>query len=81
MNKAMDKLYESLDMKNFSEMLLATREDLEKCKTKDHDISDHSINQIYAKAAVQMGIEPVDAYQELMRELDGIVHFSTGNEE
>jgi len=48
----MEKLYESLDMKNFSEMLLATREDLEKCKTKDHDISDHAINKIFAKAAI-----------------------------
>jgi hypothetical protein len=33
-----------LDMKNQSEMLLATREDLEKCKTKDHDITDLTIN-------------------------------------
>lgn len=68
----MEKLYESLDMKNFSEMLLATREDLEKCKTKDHDISDHAINKIYAKAALQMGLEHRDAYQELMREMDGL---------
>jgi hypothetical protein len=58
----MDKLFESLDMKNFSEMLLASREDLEKCKTKDHDISDHAINKIYARAAVQCGIEPKDAF-------------------
>ena len=58
----MDKLYESLDMKNFSEMLLATREDLEKCKTKDHDISDHAINKIYARAAVLGGVEPKDAF-------------------
>lgn len=77
----MEKLYESLDMKNFSEMLLATREDLEKCKTKDHDISDHSINKIYARAAIIAGIEPKDAFAELMREMDGIVHFNTGNEE
>ena len=77
----MEKLYESLDMKNSAEMLLATREDLEKCKTKDHDISDHAINKIYASAAVHMGIEPKDAFQELMREMDGVEHFSTGNEE
>ena len=77
----LEKLYESMDMKNFSEMLLATREDLEKCKTKDHDISDHAINKIYAQAAIQKGIEPKDAFQELMREMDGVQHFSTGNEE
>ncbi len=68
-------------MKNFSEMLLATREDLEKCKTKDRDISDHSINKIYAQAAIEVGIEPRDGFQELMRELDQITHFNTGNEE
>ena len=44
----MEKLLESLDMKNISEFLLASREDLEKCKTKDRDISDHAINTIYA---------------------------------
>ena len=56
-------------------MLLATREDLEKCKTKDHDITDLTINQIYAKAAHKYGIEPRNAYEELMREMHGIYHF------
>ena len=28
-----------------------------------------------------MGIEPKDAFEELMREMDGVAHFSTGNEE
>ena len=37
-------LLERLDMKNQTDMLLATREDLEKCKTKDHDITDLAIN-------------------------------------
>ena len=55
------KLYESLDMKSVSDMVLAQKEDLEKCKTKDHDVSDHSINKIYALAAIQMGLEPRDA--------------------
>lgn len=76
-----EKLCESLDMKNASEMFLATREDLEKCKTKDHDISDHAINKIYAKAADLMGIQPRDAFECLMREMDEVKHFSTGNEE
>lgn len=40
----MEKLVKLLDMKSSSDMLLATREDLEKCKTKDHDVSDHTIN-------------------------------------
>jgi hypothetical protein len=43
-------------MKNKAEMLLATREDIEKCKTKHPDITDHSINQFYAHEAIQAGI-------------------------
>lgn len=68
-------------MKNQADMLLATREDLEKTKTKDHDVSDHTINQIYAKAALLSGIEPRNAFEELMREMKGIYHFKTGVEE
>jgi hypothetical protein len=33
-------LLKMLDFKNMAEMLLATREDLEKCKTKDHDVTE-----------------------------------------
>ena len=68
-------------MKTFADMLLATREDLEKCKTKDHDLSDHTINSTYAKAALEKGIRPVDAYEQLIRETSKISHFNTGNEE
>lgn len=81
MKREIEKLQQSLDMKNLSEMLLATREELEKCKTKDHDISEHSINKIYAQTAINMGIMPMNAYELFMREMDGTVHFSTGNEE
>lgn len=59
----MDRLQKILDMKSLSDMLLATREDLEKCKTKDHDLSDHTINSTYAKAALEKGIKPIDAYE------------------
>lgn len=62
-------------------MLLAPREELEKCKTKDHDVTDHTINQIYAKAALKAGIEPRNAYDELLREMNGVSHFKTGVEE
>jgi hypothetical protein len=64
-----------LDMKNQAELLLATREDLEKCKTKDHDITDMSINKIYAKAALNYGIEPRNAFEDLMREMDQVKYF------
>jgi len=68
-------------MKSFSDMLLATREDLEKCKTKDHDLSDHTINSTYANAALERGIRPVLAYNLLKTENNNCAHFSTGNEE
>ena len=44
----LDKLVRTLDMKSLSDMLLATKEDLEKCKTKDHDLTEHTINSCYA---------------------------------
>jgi hypothetical protein len=68
----MEKLVQMLGMKNISEMLLAPREELEKCKMKDHDVTDHTINQIYAKTCVKAGIEPRNAFEELMREMNGI---------
>lgn len=77
----MERLMRVLDMKSISDMLLATREDLEKCKTKDHDVSDHTINSVYAKAAIERGIKPLNAYEQLDLESKNIVKFSTGNEE
>lgn len=59
----MDKLMKILDMKTFADMLLASKEELEKCKTKDHDLSDYTINSTYAKAAFEMGVRPTDAYE------------------
>jgi hypothetical protein len=38
------KLAKVLDMRNQGDMLLATREDLLKCKIRDSDISEHTIN-------------------------------------
>lgn len=49
-------------------MLLAPKEELEKCKTKDHNITDHTINQVYVSAAYAAGIQPRSAFDELMRE-------------
>ena len=54
-----------LDMKNKSEMLMASREELEKCKTKNTEITDYSINQVYAEAAHINGIQPIDSYEAL----------------
>ena len=59
-------------MKNYVEMLLASREELEKCKTKDANITDHTINQIYTMAALKAGIQHKNAYEELMLEVNGV---------
>ena len=77
----MEKYINYLDMKNEAEMLLATREDLEKTKTKVHDISEHTINMIYADAAHQVGIKPRNAFEQLAQEMKNIVHFRTGDDE
>ena len=68
-------------MKNEAEMLLATREDLEKCKTKVHDISEHTINMIYAQSAEKVGIKPINAFEQLVKEMKSVVHFQTGDDE
>ena len=74
-------LAKALDMRNKAELLLATREDLLKCKIRDSDISDHTINQVYASTAIHSGLEPRSAFEDLMREMNNIVHFTTGVEE
>jgi len=71
----MDQFITYLDMKNSAEMLLATREDLEKCKTKLNDISEHTINMIYAESAEKFGIKPRNAFEQLVREMKNIEHF------
>lgn len=40
----MQELVKTLDMQNVSDLLLATKEDLAKCKIKDTDISEYAIN-------------------------------------
>ena len=77
----MEKFVNYLDMKNEAEMLLATREDLEKCKTKVNDISDHTINMIYAESAEKLGIKPKNAFDLLIKEMKNIEHFQTGDDE
>lgn len=59
----MEQYISYLDLKNEAELLLASREDLEKCKTKVHDISDHSINMIYADCALKAGVKPRNGFE------------------
>jgi hypothetical protein len=80
-SEAMKTLSKILDMRNKADLLLATREDLLKCKIRDSDISEHTINQVYAQAAILSGLEPRNAYEDLMREMNNVIHFDTGVEE
>jgi hypothetical protein len=71
----------TLDMRTKADLLLASREDLLKCKIRSSDISEHFIAQVYAQAALSSGLEPHNAYEDLMREMNNVVHFDTGVEE
>ena len=77
----MDRYITYLDMKSEAELLLATREDLEKCKTKVNDISEHTINMIYADCALHLGIKPRNAFEQLVKEMRNVVHFQTGDDD
>ena len=56
------KLVRALNMNNQADMLLATQQELQKCNFRDSTISEHTINMIYAEAALVRGIEPRDAF-------------------
>lgn len=77
----MDKYISYLDMKHAADLLTATREDLEKCKLKVPDISDHTIGLIYAQTAASLGIRPRNAFEQLVKEMKSVVHFQTGDDE
>jgi len=77
----LEDLVRQLDFKNKAEMLLASREELEKCKTKNTDISEQSINQIYAQAAILQGVAPKTAYDEVVAQIASVKYFKTGNQE
>ena len=71
----MDTLVKCLDMNNKADMLLATREDLQKSRfrsSRSSDISGNAINQIYAEAALCYGLQPRSAFEMLNREMDGV---------
>jgi hypothetical protein len=68
----MAELVRMLDMNSQADMLLATREDILKCKIRDGDISDHTINHVYAQAAKNYGIQPKNAFQLLMYEMNRV---------
>lgn len=68
----MSDLVRTLDMNSQADMLLATREDILKCKIRDSDISDHTINQVYEQAARNYGIMPQNAFHLLMHEMNRV---------
>ena len=68
-------------MQSMADLLLASKEDLAKCKIKDTDISEHAINQVYTRAAHLHGVECISAYELLTKEMNAVKHFNTGVEE
>ena len=79
--QTMKDLVRTLDMNNQADMLLATREDIQKCKIRDNDISDNTIHQVYTQASMNYGIQPQNGFQLLMHEKSRVQHFKTGVEE
>merc|ERR1711959_219440 len=77
----MNDFAQVLDMKTQADLLLATREDLEKCKLKVQDITDLAIDKLYAEAAASIGVRPKNAFELLVREMKNVVHFQTGDDE
>jgi len=77
----MQQLVKTLDMQNVADLLIASKEDLAKCKIKDNDISEHAINQVYTRVAHLHGVEPTNAFELLTRELNSVKHFNTGVED
>jgi RecA/RadA recombinase len=77
----MDKLIRTLDFQNEADLLLATKEDLQKCKIKDKDITEHTITSVYAQAAILRQVEPKNCFEELYNEINKLRHFMTGVDE
>lgn len=71
-------ILQQLDFKSKAQMLMATREDLEKCKTKNPELSDHAINELYAKFAENMGFAPENCWEEVLSGLENIKKYKTG---
>jgi hypothetical protein len=69
-NEELHRLVKVLDMQNVSDLLLASKEDLAKCKIKDPDVTEFAINQVYTRAAQLNGVESTNAYELLTREMN-----------
>ena len=51
-----------LGLKSLNEILMASKEDLEKCKTKNLDLSQALLDKIYYNLGKQKGVEFKNAY-------------------
>jgi len=72
------EILKKLDFKSKAQFLTATREDLEKCKTKNHDVSDHTINELYAQYAQNVGFKIENWWEEVLSGIEKIKKFNTG---
>ena len=72
------EILQILDMKSKAQLLMATREDLEKCKSKNSELSDYRINELYSKYAESIGFKIQNWWDEVISGIDNIKKFRTG---
>lgn len=75
-----NEIMKRLDMKSKAQLLLATREDLEKCKTKNSELSDHTINELYEQYAESLGFTFENWWDEAINNISNVKKFRTGEE-
>jgi RecA/RadA recombinase len=54
---------------------------LQKVKIKNPDITEHTITSVYEQASKIRGLQPRNAFEDLMQEVNNVKHFNTGVDE
>ena len=72
------EILQVLDMKSKAQLLMATREDLEKCKSKNSELSDAKINELYSKYAESIGFSIQNWWEEVISGIENIKKYRTG---
>ena len=78
--KAQKEILNKLDFTSKATMLMATREDLEKWKTKNPELSERTINEMYSEFAGTMGLKFENWWEEVLNGIEKIKKFNTGIE-
>ena len=78
--EAQKKIFKALDFNSKAKLLMATREDLDKCKSKNTDLSDFVINDLYGEYAESIGFKMENCWNEVLQGIDKIKRYNTGIE-